>query len=143
MLAPHAAPQGQKEVETSFCPRGAASGAEVFFCRGGGHFEGCGHGCFGQRGHTPALLFRRGGAKSYLSREVAFITAFRPLAASLPSSIMPNLEPVARGRHAEHGRVARTNRVHWASRANMRAYKPGSCRVRGERCWVILQFIYI
>ena len=32
-------------------------------CVRGWHFEGCGHGCFGQRGHTPALLFRRGGGR--------------------------------------------------------------------------------
>ena len=33
-----------------------------------GHFEGCGHGCFGQRGHTPALVFRRGGRLTFSAR---------------------------------------------------------------------------
>ena len=34
----------------------APRAAPRFFFAAGGHFEGCGLGCFGQRGHTPVLL---------------------------------------------------------------------------------------
>ena len=53
--------------------RSAASGAEVFFVRRGGsvsHFEGCGHGCFGQswaRGGIPLRsCFGGGGGRLLL-----------------------------------------------------------------------------
>ena len=35
-------------------------------CTGGGALSGSGHGCFAPRGHTPAHVFRRGGATNYI-----------------------------------------------------------------------------